>query len=90
MFAKGSADWGPHVWARAGIRTHSQGAAMDVARTAVRSGNYPGGGSAGVAAVMKLAPHVDVEALQVPAPARHVMQSTGTCACVPLVGTHTF
>ena len=50
---------------------------MDVARTAVRSGNYPGGGGAGVAAVMKLAPHVDVEALQVPAPAPHVMFSAG-------------
>ena len=40
---------------------------MDVARTAVRgaAGSYPGGGGAGVAAVMKLAPNVDVEALQV-------------------------
>jgi len=39
---------------------------MDVARTAVRgaAGSYPGGGGAGVAAVMKLAPNVDVEALQ--------------------------
>ena len=41
---------------------------MDVARTAVRSAaagsDFPGGGGAGVAAVMKLAPNVDVEALQ--------------------------
>ena len=42
-------------------------AQMDVARTAVRgaSGGYPGGSSSSVAAVMKLAPNVDVEALQV-------------------------
>ena len=43
---------------------------MDVARTAVRGGGssgYPGGSGTGVAAVMKLAPTVDVEALQVPA-----------------------
>ena len=44
------------------------GAEMDVARTAVRSAaagsDFPGGGGAGVAAVMKLAPNMDVEALQ--------------------------
>jgi hypothetical protein len=42
---------------------------MDVARSAVRSaatGSYnPESGGAGVAAVMKLAPNVDVEKLQV-------------------------